>query len=58
MYGKHKVTKELEERCNFFAITADNDLIFAPSQRILLSSGHDKLYLEYLILSSFWYKLI
>ena len=43
-YGKHKVTKELEDKCNFLAITFDSDFIFAPSQRILFSNGHDKLY--------------
>jgi len=52
-YGKHNVTNALEDRCNFLDITEDNDLIFAPSQRILLSTGQDKLYFEYLILSSF-----
>ncbi len=43
-YGKQSVTKVLDDVCSFFAMTDDNDFIFLPSQRILLSIGHERLY--------------
>src|SRR3970040_1907077 len=57
-YGKHTVTKALDDRCKFFAMIEDNALIFFSSHLIRFRSGHERLYCAYLIRSSFLYNPI